>query len=111
MKIYDPGRAAYIKTLVEEENAYLRAEFRYLNLNRETNRYTQEQKGWATDKAMEIGVRATARLLSLQRKTIQRWLRERGVKVRRCPRWVYEWAHWRKKRRQKWERIRAYRRY
>ena len=111
MKMYEPGAMASIKLLIEEENECLRAEFRGLNPNLKSKRYTQEQKEWATNKAMEIGVRATARLLSLQRKSIQRWLRESGVTVRRCPGWVYEWANQRNKRREKWGRIRANRGY
>ena len=55
-----------------------------------------------TDKKTE-GVRYTARTLGLQRKTIQRWLRAEGIQVKRCPDWVYDWAYWRRKRREKWE--------
>ncbi len=109
--MYKPGGVASIKIFIAEENAYLRAEFRDLNPKRESKRYTQEQKDWAINKAVEIGVRATAKLLSLQRKTIQRWLRESGITVRRCPGWVYDWAYWRNKRRKKWERIKASRGY
>lgn len=109
--MYKPGLMASIKTFIAEENAYLRAEFRDLNPEMESKRYTQEQKGWAINKAGEIGVRATARILYLQRKTIQRWLRESGTTVRRCPGWVYEWADQRNKRREKWKRIKARRGY
>lgn len=113
MKMYKPGGVAFIKLFIAEENAYLRAEFENLGSNpkRKSKRYAQKQKDWATNKAVEIGVRATARLLALQRKTIQRWLRKRGIMVGRCPGWVYGWADQRNKRRGKWERIKARRGY
>jgi len=111
MKVYNPGSMALRRAMIENENAYLRAEFRALRPDRKSKRYAPKQKDWAINKAVEIGVRATARLLSLQRKTIQRWLREEGVKVRRAPAWVYDWAYWRAKRREKWDRIKAFRGY
>jgi len=110
MKMYRPGIAASIKAFIADENAYLRAEFRDLNPE-ESFRYTKEQKKWAINKALEIGVRATSRMLHLERKTIKRWLRASGTKVRRCPGWVYEWADQRNKRREKWKRIKARRGY
>ena len=111
MKMHNPGLMASIKIFIAEANADLRAEFICLNPEMENERYTQEQKDWAISKAVEIGVRATAKLLSLQRKTIQRWLRESGTMVRRCPGWVYGWVDQRNKRREKWERIKARRGY
>ena len=111
MKIYNPGLMASIKAFIAEKNESDRSEFISLNPDMESFRYTQEQKDWAINKAGEIGVRATARILYLQRKTIQRWLRESGTTVRRCPEWVYEWADQRNKRREKWERIKARRGY
>lgn len=100
-----------LKVCIEEENENSRYEFKALNPKRNSWRYTRTQKDWAINKALEIGVRATSRLLLLQRKTIQRWLRESGVTVRRCPEWVYDWAYWRNKRREKWDRLKAYRGY
>jgi transposase-like protein len=108
MKLYDPGLMAFKRSMIEDENAYLRAEFRALNQKRRSRRYTPKQKEWAINKAVEIGVRATARLLEVERKTIQRWLRKRGIRVRRAPSWVYEWAETRKRRREKWARIKGY---
>ena len=82
----------------------------YFNgLNPDGGHYTAEQKEYAIEKATTIGVRTTSRLLRLPRRTIQRWLREKGITVKRCPDWVYDWAYWRKKRREKWERIMLYR--
>jgi len=88
-----------------------RADFTARGSGKRKNRYTGNQKDWAIRQAQEIGVRATARLLGLQRKTIQRWLRAEGIWVKPCPDWVYDWAYWRRKRREKWDRIRAYRGY
>jgi phage antirepressor YoqD-like protein len=106
-KLYDPGLMALKLSMIEDDNAYLRAEFRTLNPKRPSMRYTPRQKAWAVNKAGEIGVRATARLLGVERRTIQRWLRAEGVRVRRAPYWVYEWAETRNRRRAKWARIKG----
>lgn len=98
---------ALARASIEEEILNNRAEFRALGSSKK--RYTEEQKEYATNKVQDVGVRATARLLLLPRKTIQRWLRVKGIQVKRCPSWVYEWAYWRRKRWEKWERIRFYR--
>lgn len=107
MKIYDQNYRALTKAFIEEEALNRQAEFRALGSGK--RQYTEAQKDCAINQAQTIGVRATARLLNLQRKTIQRWLRSRGIQVKRCPGWVYEWAYWRQKRREKWERIKLYR--
>jgi hypothetical protein len=83
----------------------------FQGLNPKEGHYTQKQKEYAIEKAKAIGVRATSRLLNLPRRTIQRWLRAEGIIVKRCPNWVYDWAYWRRKRREKWERIKSYRGY
>ena len=98
---------AFIETLNEEK----RYDFEFLGNDKKKHRYTQEQKDYAIRLAQENGVRATAKVLRLHRRTIQRWLRAKGIWVKRCPDWVYDWAYWRKKRKEKWERIRAYRGY
>ena len=100
-----------IRGFIQEINEEKRAEFRALGYIRKKNRYSRRQKDYAINMAQESGVRCTARILGLQRKTIQRWLRSRGVWVKRCPDWVYQWAYWRRKRNKKWERRRAYRGY
>ncbi|TET08375.1 hypothetical protein E3J84_06255, partial [Candidatus Aerophobetes bacterium] len=82
-----------IRASIEEEVLNKRAEFRALRSG--TNSYNDEQKEYAMNKAQGIGVRATARLLLLPRKTMQRWLRVKGIQVKRCPSWVYDWAYWR----------------
>jgi len=94
-----------IKALIETGAESQRMEFYSLGSG---GRYSREQKSYVVDKAQEIGVRATARLLRIPRRTIQRWLREKGIEVKRCPDWVYQWAYWRRKSREKWERIKYY---
>ena len=98
---------ALIKAFIEEEKANTRAEFESLGSG--SWRYSRDQREFAIRKAQEVGVRATARVLKIPRKTIQRWLKAADIQVERCPEWVYGWAHWRKKKREKWERIRAHR--
>jgi len=98
-----------IRLWIEEENRNQLTYFR--SLNPEGGHYTQEQKEYTIEKATTIGVRATSRLLHVPRRTIQRWLRAKGIKVKRCPDWVYDWAYWRKKRQQKWQRIMSYRKW
>jgi DNA invertase Pin-like site-specific DNA recombinase len=100
-----------IRAFIEELNEEKRFDFRFLGYRKKKHRYTQKQKDFAIRLAQEKGVRATAKILGLHRKTIQRWLRAEGIWVKRCPDWVYEWAYWRRKRNEKWERIRRYRGY
>ena len=100
---------ALIRLWIEVKN---RKKFHYfISLNPGGGHYNSDQKKYAIEKASTIGVRATSRLLHLSRRTIQRWLRSEGIMVKRCPDWVYEWAYWRNKRREKWDRIKAYRGY
>jgi hypothetical protein len=82
-----------------------------MGYEKKSNRYTQRQKDYAVSMAQESGVRATGRILGLQRRTIQRWLRAQGICVKRCPDWLWDWVYYRQKRNEKWERIRAYRGY
>jgi hypothetical protein len=61
--------------------------------------YCQEQKEYAFTLIDEYGVRATARILRVPRRTLQRWCRAQSKRVRRCPDWVYSWAPKRRERR------------
>ena len=101
---------ALFRMWIEEENLEKLCYFRALGSKRGRT-YTDKQKDYAIEKAKSIGVRATSRLLIVSRRTIQRWLRAKGITVKRCPDWVYSWAYWRNKRREKWGRIKAYRGY
>lgn len=67
--------------------------------------YTQRQKDFAFKLIDEYGVRATARILEIPRRTLQRWCREQHKHVRRCPDWVHSWAAKRRKRREFWARM------
>jgi len=91
-----------IKALVELENDEARISFAILG--RGKRNYTSKQKGFALSLVDPYGVRGTARILLLPRRTIQRWCRSYGKPVRRCPDWVYVWAERRRKRREFWER-------
>jgi len=99
-----------IRMFIEEENREQLFYFRFLG-SEKGRHYTDKQKDYAIEKAKSIGVRATSRLLHVPRRTIQRWLKAEGISVKRCPDWVYDWAYWRNKRREKWDRIKAYRGY
>ena len=108
MNKYDKlSTKALIKLWIELENN--KQAFYFNSLNPNGGHYSIEQKEYAIEKARSIGVRATSRLLQVPRRTIQRWLRAEGIYVKRCPDWVYDWAYWRRKRKEKWERIMLYR--
>lgn len=78
---------------IEEENLEKLSYFRALG-SEKGGHYTDKQKDYTIDKAISIGVRATSRLLKVPRRTIQRRLRAKGIAVKRCPDWVYEWTYW-----------------
>jgi hypothetical protein len=71
-------------------------------------RYTDKQKDCAFGILGKSGVRATAKILNVPRRTLQRWCRKKGIYVRRCPDWVYGWAERRRRRQTFWAR-RGYR--
>jgi len=66
--------------------------------------YAESQKRYAFELTDEYGIRATARILQIPRRTLQRWCRKSGVYVKRCPYWVYGWAERRRKKREFWAR-------
>ena len=98
-----------IRLWIEAENHKQLSYFQ--SLNPKGGHYTQEQKEYAIEKAATLGARATSRLLHVPRKTIQRWLRSEGIVVKRYPDWVYDWAYWKRKKREKWERIMLFRKW
>ena len=65
-------------------------------------RYSEEQKRFTFELIAEHGVRATAKILKVPRRTLQRWCGQYGIYVRRCPSWVREWAERRRKKRRFW---------
>jgi transposase-like protein len=66
--------------------------------------YSETQKKYAFELIDEHGMRATARILRISRRTLQRWCRQYGIYVKRCPYWVYGWAERRRKKREFWQR-------
>ena len=66
-------------------------------------RYTAKQKRFAFELIAEHGMRATARILQMPRRTLQRWCRQQGIYVKRCPSWVFERAERRRKKHRFWE--------
>src|SRR3972149_1642428 len=93
---------AMIRALVEQANEEKRDWFESLGRG---YRYNREQKAYGFELIRESGVRATARILNIPRRTLQRWCRKHQVFVRRCPSWVYEWAERRRKKRTFWQPI------
>jgi hypothetical protein len=85
----------------EQFNEEKRAEFAYLG---QGGHYTSEQKAYAFQLIEEGGIRATAKILRMPRRTLQRWCRRYQVFVKRCPYWVYDWAERRRRRREFWQR-------
>jgi len=69
----------------------------------EGGRYTEAQRACAFELIEEYGIRATARILKIPRRTLQRWCRTNGIRVRRCPSWVRPWAERRRKKRRFWQ--------
>jgi len=49
------------------------------------------------DEANDSFGRTASRFVNVPRRTIQRWLRAKGITVKRCPDWVYSWAYWRRR--------------
>jgi len=86
--------------MYEEANEEKRDYFLSLGKGR---RYTESQKFYAFELINEHGVRATAKILKIPRRTLQRWCRRSGIYVRRCPYWVYDWAERRRKRKDFWQ--------
>jgi transposase-like protein len=85
------------------EEIYERKRDLFLSLG-DRGRYTEKQKRLAFELITEYGMRATARILKIPRRTLQRWCRQYGIYVKRCPSWIYGWAERRRKRREFWQR-------
>ena len=90
-----------IQQWIQEANE--EKQFEFLSLGND-GQYSQEQKEYAFSLISENGVRATARILQIPRRTLQRWCSRQGVYVKRCPDWVYDWAERRRKRNEFWAR-------
>ena len=91
----------FIQASIQEQIQAQRETFYCLGHGRP---YTQDQKDFAFDLIADAGIRATARILAIPRRTLQRWCRQQGVHVRRCPGWVRDWAQRRRQRKEFWQR-------
>ena len=98
--IYGLSTKDLIREWIEEENREQRSYF--FGLNAKGGRYSIEQKEFAIERAKSIGFRATSRLLQVPRRTIQRWIKSEGIIIKGSPDWVYDWAYWRRKRKEKY---------
>ena len=92
------------RSMAEQLNEEKRYEFESFG---DDGQYTDEQRIYAFELINESGIRATARILNIHRRTLQRWCKRYGVFVRRCPSWVYGWAKRRRRRRLFWQ-LRGY---
>lgn len=86
---------------IAQEEAYeeMRFEFKALGKGKQ---YTKKQRDYAIKQIDKYGIRATARILRIPRRTLQRWCKKHHIVVARCPSWVYAWAAKRRRRRQFW---------
>lgn len=73
------------RALIELQNEEMRLQLAVLGDSKRG--YSDRQKGFALSLVDTYGVRGTARVLLLQRRTIQRWCRAQGKIVKRCPSW------------------------
>lgn len=90
------------KSMIDYYNAEKRDEFKAMTTG---HRYTDDQKQFVFDLIKKIGIRATAKVLDIPRRTIHRWTAKHGVKVKRSPDWVYIRAGQRKKNQVFWSQI------
>ena len=89
--------------LMMQQQFYEEKRYHFLALGNE-GQYTESQKHFAFELIDEYGIRATARILQIPRRTLQRWCRKYNIYVRLCPSWVHEWAERRRKRKEFWAR-------
>jgi len=94
-------KSPFIQKLIQEGYEDKQSEFLSLGNG---GQYSQRQKEYAFELIAEYGIRATARILKMPRKTLQRWCRRQGKYIKRCPDWVYGWAERRRKRKEFWAR-------
>ncbi|HDZ69311.1 MAG TPA: hypothetical protein ENH43_02710 [Phycisphaerales bacterium] len=85
-----------------QQQFYEEKRYHFLAFGNE-GQYTESQKNYAFELIDEYGIRATARILQIPRRTLQRWCGLYGVYVKRCPSWVYEWAERRREKRRFWQ--------
>jgi len=92
---------------MREEKYHLLKEKKWLYLNGKPaihSKFSSQQQKFALEKCLDIGVRATSRLLQVNRRTLQRWLRYYKIDVPRYPNWLFDWVERKKKKREFWRR-------
>jgi DNA invertase Pin-like site-specific DNA recombinase len=89
--------------IMMQQEAYEDKRYHFLALGNK-GQYTEPQKRYAFELISEYGIRATARILKIPRRTLQRWCIKYNIYVRLCPSWVHEWAERRRKRKEFWAR-------
>ena len=89
-----------IRSWIEDVNEEKRYSFQSLGTG---GHYTEAQKKYAFELIDEHGLRATARILKIPRRTLQRWCRRIRKFVQPCPPWIWDWAYGRQRRRQFWQ--------
>jgi hypothetical protein len=95
---------AMFRLMAEQFNEEQRDEFESLGSG---GHYTDNQRSYAFELIDQNGIRATAKILKVPRRTLQRWCRKYHIHVKMCPEWVYGWAERRRKRREFWQ-LRGY---
>ncbi|MHC4541321.1 MAG: hypothetical protein ACYS74_16335 [Planctomycetota bacterium] len=95
------GNKELIRQMIEEMYEDKRGCFTSLGKG---GQYTEAQRRYAFELIDEHGMRATAKILRVPRRTLQRWCGLYGIYVRRCPSWVRGWAERRRKKREFWAR-------
>lgn len=113
-----------LKLIIQEFNEQTKKEFDYLRdekydlLRNKTwlningipaihSKYSPQQQKYALEKCLEIGIRATARLINVNRRTLQIWCRYYDICIPRYPEWMESWADRKRRRRDFW-RLRGY---
>lgn len=85
-----------IKSLINAFNEEKR--YQFLAYGDGGRNYKKAQMLYAISLIDIHGLRGTARILEIPRRTLQRWCRKYGKVPSRCPNWVYERAErWRKR--------------
>lgn len=84
------AQRAALAEIWEQHFAEMRAEFRATGTP--GKRYSPEQVETALRLVREKGVRRTAHILHVPRRTLQRWCRSYEIDVPRVPEWVIPWA-------------------
>ncbi len=89
--------------IMMQQQLYEEKRYDFLALGK-GGQYTEAQKHFAFELISEYGIRATARILKIPRRTLQRWCIKYNIYVRLYPPWMHDWAERRRKRKEFWAR-------